>query len=200
MKRIFDLLIAIAMILILSPIIVIVSMLLAISNNGTPFFVQERPGRRERIFKLLKFKTMRDFDPVRDEHEHSPSRITKIGSFVRKYSLDELLQLVNVIKGDMSLVGPRPLLVEYLPLYNAEQRKRHLVRPGITGWAQVNGRNSISWDAKFNHDLWYVKNLSLKLDIKILALTFNKILDTKNINASNTHTMPIWEGNKPQKN
>jgi lipopolysaccharide/colanic/teichoic acid biosynthesis glycosyltransferase len=172
-----------------------VSILLSVANKGTPFFVQPRPGKDEKIFRLLKFKTMRDFDPRKDANEHSPSRITKMGAFVRKYSLDELLQLINVIRGDMSFVGPRPLLVEYLPLYNEEQRKRHSIRPGITGWAQINGRNALSWDQKFTLDLWYVNNISFLLDLKILFKTGLKVFKKEDINQSQDTIMPVWKGN-----
>jgi lipopolysaccharide/colanic/teichoic acid biosynthesis glycosyltransferase len=194
-KRIFDALLAVTLVIFLFPVLLLVSVLLGFANGGTPYFVQKRPGKDEKIFHLIKFKTMRDFDPAKDEHMHSPSRITALGSFIRKYSMDELLQLLNVIRGDMSFVGPRPLLVEYLPLYNAEQRKRHTIRPGITGWAQVNGRNALSWDQKFALDLWYVDNISLVLDLKILFKTALKVFRKEDINQSQGTIMPVWKGN-----
>ena len=168
--------------------------LLAIANNGNIFFLQLRPGLYGIPFKIVKFKTMRDaFDndgkPLPDE-----LRLTKVGSIIRSASLDELLQLVNVIKGDMSLVGPRPLLMQYLPRYNPEQAKRHNVKPGITGWAQVNGRNAISWDQKFKYDVEYVEKQSLLLDIKILWVTFINVLKRKGISADGHVTMEEFKG------
>ncbi|MDG1572722.1 sugar transferase [Robiginitalea sp. M366] len=195
LKRILDLLAALAGLVLLSPLLLVVGLLLTMANGGTPFFTQERPGKHGRLFRILKFKTMRDFDPHRDTDVHSPNRITPVGAFVRRYSLDELLQLVNVLKGDMSLVGPRPLLPEYLPLYNSTQEKRHRVRPGITGWAQVNGRNAISWEEKFAYDVWYVENLGFLLDLKILIRTFIKVFRKEDVNQSGNTIMPVWQGN-----
>jgi lipopolysaccharide/colanic/teichoic acid biosynthesis glycosyltransferase len=193
-KRSIDLVVSIFVFIVTSPILIITAILLAIYNKGSIFFVQERPGRFEKIFKLVKFKTMRDaFDqlgrPLPDYQ-----RITPIGSFVRRTSLDELPQLINVIKGDMSLVGPRPLLLRYLPLYSEFQKKRHDVKPGITGWAQVNGRNAISWQRKFELDVYYVENCSCLLDIKILFITFIKVMKRSDINAINAATMPPFNG------
>lgn len=166
-KRLFDFVIALVGLIILSPLFLILWIGLSIANKGAgAFFVQERPGKDEKIFKVIKFKTMND---RRDENGNllpDSERLTKIGRVIRSLSLDELPQLINVLKGDMSLIGPRPLLVQYLPLYDEVQRRRHEVRPGITGWAQVNGRNAISWQEKFEHDVWYVDHLSLSLDIK----------------------------------
>ena len=195
LKRLFDLVSAVIILTLLSPMIIILILLLTVVNNGSAFFLQTRPGKNHREFSIIKFRTMRAFDPKRDENEHSTSRITKIGGFVRKYSLDEVLQLVNVIKGEMSLVGPRPLLMEYVPLYNEEQSKRHDVAPGVTGWAQVNGRNSLNWDEKFRLDVWYVQNLSFALDIKILFLTLFKVFNRDGINRNENTVMPVWQGN-----
>lgn len=171
-------------------------MFLFFLNNGKPFFIQPRPGKNEKIFKLIKFKTMND---KRDKLGYllpDEKRLTVVGKFVRKTSLDEIPQLINVIKGDMSLVGPRPLLVEYLPLYNEEQKRRHEVKPGITGWAQVNGRNAISWEEKFKYDVWYVDHLSFILDLKILLLTIKKVFKREGISSTNAATMERFTGSK----
>ena len=171
LKRSIDFIAALLGLVILSPIFILVMLGLSIANNGKPFFFQLRPGKDERIFRIIKFKTMND---KKDEHGNllpDAKRLTPIGKFIRKTSLDEIPQLINVLKGDMSLIGPRPLLPEYLPLYSEEQKKRHFVRPGITGWAQVNGRNAISWEKKFEYDVWYVEHISFSLDIKILFKT-----------------------------
>lgn len=182
-------------IIIISPILMLVSLLLCLSNRGTPFFFQQRPGRDGRIFTIVKFKTMNDARGpdglLRPDHE----RLTTVGRWVRKLSLDELPQLFNVLKGDMSLIGPRPLLPQYLPLYSAQQRRRHDVRPGITGWAQVNGRNAIDWKTKFELDVYYVDHLSCALDIKILWLTLYKVFKASDINASAQTTMEPFNGN-----
>ena len=164
-------------------------------NRGTPFFIQSRPGKNEKIFKLIKFKTMRDAYDENGKPLPDKDRITPVGAWVRKLSLDELPQLINVIKGDMSLIGPRPLLVKYLPLYNNEQKRRHEVKPGITGWAQVNGRNAIDWDRKFQLDVWYVDHISLFLDMKILYLTFLKVIKREGINNGEEVTMKPFTGN-----
>ena len=196
LKRVFDFTFSLIGIIILSPILILISFLLSVTNAGKPFFFQQRPGKNEKIFKVIKFKTMND---KRDENGNllpDVKRLTTVGAFVRKTSLDEIPQLLNVIKGDMSLVGPRPLLVEYLPLYSEKQKRRHEVRPGITGWAQVNGRNAISWQQKFDYDVWYVDNLSLTLDLKILCMTIKKIFIREGINASVDVTMERFEGNK----
>jgi lipopolysaccharide/colanic/teichoic acid biosynthesis glycosyltransferase len=182
-KQLGDFIIALILLIILSPIIVLTAILLLIANNGNVFFFQQRPGINGKPFKIVKFKTMRDaFDengnPLPDE-----VRLTKIGNIIRSASLDELLQLVNVIKGDMSLVGPRPLLMQYLPRYSPEQAKRHNVKPGITGWAQVNGRNAISWEQKFKYDVEYVEKQSIFLDLKILCMTLINVIKRKDINA-----------------
>ena len=171
-KRILEFLFSLAGITLISPILVIIILVLAISNQGSPFFFQTRPGKNNKLFKVIKFKTMNDRKDKQGNLLPDADRLTPIGSFIRKASLDEFPQLLNVIMGDMSLVGPRPLLVEYLPLYSKEQAKRHDVRPGITGWAQVNGRNAISWDEKFKFDVWYVKNMSFLMDVKIFLKFF----------------------------
>ncbi len=195
LKRFIDITIALIGFIILSPIFLTVTVLLFIANQGKPFFFQLRPGKNERIFKIIKFKTMNDKKDDNGNLLPDAQRLTKVGAFVRKTSLDEIPQLLNVINGDMSLVGPRPLLVEYLPLYNQQQKRRHLVKPGITGWAQVNGRNAISWDQKFNLDIWYVDNLSLLIDIKIIFLTIKKVFKSEGISSSSSVTMEKFEGN-----
>ncbi len=193
-KRPIDFLLSLTGFILLSPIFLLVTLLLCIANRGKPFFLQPRPGKNERIFKVIKFKTMNDRKDAQGNLLSDAERLTAIGSFVRKTSLDEIPQLLNVIKGDMSLVGPRPLLVEYLPLYNETQKKRHEVRPGITGWAQVNGRNAISWKEKFDYDVWYVKHLSFLLDIKILFLTVKKVVKSEGISSATAATMEKFTG------
>ncbi|WP_062059408.1 sugar transferase [Aquimarina longa] len=194
-KRIVDIFFSFFGILLVSPIIIVLILVLLFVNRGKPFFLQQRPGKKNRLFKIIKFKTMSDLRPDNKNDVHNVSRITKAGAFIRKYSLDEILQLINVLKGDMSLIGPRPLLVDYLPLYNEEQQMRHDVRPGITGWAQVKGRNAISWDQKFEYDVWYVKNLTFGLDVKILLLTIKKVIQKEGVNVDQNKTMPAWKGN-----
>lgn len=194
-KPLLDFLISLIGFIIISPVFTIVLILLAVANDGKPFFVQSRPGKSGRIFKIIKFRTMTD---GRDENGNllpDAQRLTEIGKFVRKTSLDEIPQLINVIKGDMSFVGPRPLLPEYLPIYSEEQKKRHNVRPGITGWAQVNGRNAISWKRKFEFDVWYVENISIWLDLKILFKTVQKVLVSEGINSENMATTEPFNGN-----
>jgi len=195
LKRFLDLVLSFIGLLVLSPILLLVILLLAIANNGKPFFFQMRPGLNGHLFKIMKFKTMNDKKDTNGNLLNDDQRLTKVGSFVRKTSLDEIPQLLNVLKGDMSLIGPRPLLPEYLPLYNDEQKKRHNVRPGITGWAQVNGRNAINWQQKFKYDVWYVQHLSFKLDVKILIQTFQKVLKSEGIYASSTIVMNRFKGN-----
>ena len=165
------------------------------ANKGKPFFFQKRPGKNAKIFTIIKFKTMKD--PKNNESEliNQEQRITKIGAFVRKTSLDELLQLVNILKGDMSLIGPRPLLIEYLPLYNKEQARRHMVKPGITGWAQVNGRTALSWEEKFTHDVWYVDHLSFYNDLRILLKTIQKIFNREAMSSIEHASFNLWDGN-----
>ncbi|MGK9126736.1 sugar transferase [Olivibacter sp. SA151] len=194
-KRSFDLILSSIVFVLVSPIFFLVVIFLFISNRGYPFFFQLRPGKNGRIFKVIKFKTMNDRKDKDGNLLSDAERLTAIGSFVRKTSLDEIPQLLNVIKGDMSLVGPRPLLVEYLPLYNAEQKRRHEVRPGITGWAQVNGRNAISWQQKFAYDVWYVDNLSFSLDVKIIWITIMKVFKREGISAEGHVTVERFQGN-----
>jgi lipopolysaccharide/colanic/teichoic acid biosynthesis glycosyltransferase len=195
-KRLIDLIVSILGILVLSPLVLIITFILFFSNNGRPFFTQLRPGKNEELFKIVKFKTMND---KKDEHGNllpDKDRITKVGLFVRRTSLDEIPQLLNVISGSMSLVGPRPLLIHYLPLYSEEQKKRHLVKPGITGWAQVNGRNAISWQQKFEYDVWYVNHCSFFLDMKILWLTLVKVIQREGISSGTSATMEAFTGNE----
>ena len=194
-KRVFDLLLSIIGLLILSPVFIIVLLLLLINNNGKPFFFQKRPGRNEKIFKVIKFKTMNDKKGENGELLSDQDRLTSLGSFIRKTSLDEIPQLINVFKGDMSVIGPRPLLPEYLLLYNLEQKKRHDVKPGITGWAQINGRNAISWQKKFEYDIWYVNNISFLTDLKIFFKTFAKVFKSEGINREGKATTTRFLGN-----
>ena len=194
-KPTLDFIMGIIGFLLLSPIFIIISIILFFSNNGKLFFIQQRPGKNEKLFNIIKFKTMND---KKDEYGNllpDAKRITKIGEFIRKTSLDEIPQLLNVIKGDMSLIGPRPLLVSYLPLYNKEQVIRHNVKPGITGWAQVNGRNAITWKEKFSLDIYYVNNLSFFLDLKIFFMTLKKVLLKDGVNSGDDNfTMPSFTG------
>ena len=194
-KRILDFIASLIAIIVFSPIFMLVALLLLLNNKGSVFFFQKRPGKNEKIFKVIKFKTMTDKKDKNGNLLSDADRLTKLGKFVRKTSLDELPQLINVLKGDMSLIGPRPLLPEYLPLYNDNQKKRHFVKPGITGWAQVNGRNAISWTKKFEYDVWYVENMGFILDLKIIALTVLKVLKSEGINAKNTVTTTKFLGN-----
>jgi undecaprenyl phosphate N,N'-diacetylbacillosamine 1-phosphate transferase len=180
-KYIFDFAFATFALIILSPVIVILTVVLYIANKGTPFFLHARPGKNEKLFKVIKFKTMNDKTDKHGELLPDEDRTTKIGGFIRKTSLDELPQLINIIKGDMSLIGPRPLIEEYLPLYTAEQARRHEIRPGLSGWAQVNGRNALSWPERFKLDVYYVDHCSLMLDIKILYRTFIKVFKREGI-------------------
>lgn len=194
MKRLCDLLVSIPLFILFLPIIVIVAVLVRFKFGSPVIFMQQRPGLYGKPIQIYKFRTMTEARDNEGNLLPDSIRLTPFGMFLRKYSLDELLQLVNVIQGDLSLVGPRPLLMDYLPLYTEEQAKRHQVRPGITGWAQVNGRNAISWEDKFKLDIWYVENQNLLLDIKILALTFIKVLKPQGIQNGNHATMPIFEG------
>ncbi len=180
--------------IIASPIFLLVSILLAIFQNGKVFFTQKRPGLNEKIFLLIKFKTMRDDKDKNGDLLPDEDRLTWIGKLVRKTSMDEIPQLLNIIKGDMSFIGPRPLLVEYLPLYSKEQSKRHLVTPGITGWAQINGRNTISWQKKFEFDVWYVDNQSFFLDLKIIFMTIFKVFKAEGISGEGVATMEKFKG------
>ena len=194
-KRIVDFFLSLFGLIILSPVLLVVIVLLAIANSGKPFFFQKRPGKNGQLFTIIKFKTMNDKKDIAGNLLNDKFRLTKIGNFVRKTSLDEIPQLLNVLIGDMSLIGPRPLLPEYLPLYNSEQKKRHLVRPGITGWAQINGRNTISWQQKFEYDVWYVEHLSFKLDVQIIIRTIKKVLKSDGIYAGSDIVMNRFKGN-----
>lgn len=195
-KRVFDLFLSLVGLLIILPIAVVCGVFLSIQNQGSPLFFQSRPGRHGNIFKIIKFKTMNDSKDASGNLLPDATRLTMFGRIVRKTSLDEIPQLLNVVKGDMSLIGPRPLLVEYLPLYSAEQSRRHEVRPGITGWAQVNGRNAIGWHEKFNLDVWYVDNVSFALDVRILLLTVKKVLYSDGISQEGQATMEKFKGNE----
>lgn len=196
LKRSIDILFSFFLLLILSPILVLVAVFLTLLNRENPFFFQNRPGLNGRLFRLVKFKTMMDTRDSEGNLLPDEDRLKGFGKIIRKTSLDEIPQLWNVLKGDMSLVGPRPLLEEYLPLYDSNQAKRHLVRPGITGLAQVNGRNTLSWEKKFEYDVYYVKNLSFSMDIKILVKTFVKIIKPEGINQDGHVTMPKFRGSK----
>ena len=195
-KRLIDFFLSFLGFIIISPIFLLLWIWLSIANKGAgALFFQERPGKDEKIFKVIKFKTMNDRKDASGKLLPDAQRLTKVGKFVRSTSLDEIPQLLNVIKGDMSLIGPRPLLVQYLPLYNDMQRRRHEVRPGITGWAQVNGRNAISWEQKFAYDVWYVDNVSLSLDVKILLKTIQKVFKREGISSDSSATMEPFKGN-----
>lgn len=194
-KRIFDILISLCVLIILSPILIIVTIWLHFANKKAgAFFIQERPGLHEKIFKIIKFKTMTDERDSLGELLPDEDRLTTIGKFVRSTSIDELPQFFNVLKGDMSLIGPRPLLIKYLPLYSKEQMRRHDVKPGITGWAQCHGRNAISWKQKFEYDVWYVDNCSLLTDLKIILITIKKVICRKDINQENNATIESFNG------
>ncbi|EEK16948.1 bacterial sugar transferase [Porphyromonas uenonis 60-3] len=194
-KRILDFIGALIMLIVLSPLLLVVTVWLHFANKGAgPFFTQERPGKDERIFKLYKFKSMTDERDAEGNLLPDGERLTSVGRFIRKTSLDELPQLWNVLKGDMSFIGPRPLLVQYLPLYSASQRRRHKERPGITGWAQVSGRNAISWERKFALDVWYVDHLSFRLDCIIIWRTVVKVLRKEGISSASCDTMEPFEG------
>ena len=194
-KRILDFTGALIMLIVLSPVLLVVTVWLHFANKGAgAFFTQERPGKDERIFKLYKFKSMTDEQDAEGNLLPDGERLTSVGRFIRKTSLDELPQLWNVLKGDMSFIGPRPLLVQYLPLYSASQRRRHEVRPGITGWAQVSGRNAISWERKFALDVWYVDHLSFRLDCIIIWRTVVKVLRREGISSASCDTMEPFEG------
>ncbi|MCF6279253.1 MAG: sugar transferase [Flavobacteriaceae bacterium] len=193
-KRILDFLVALIGLIIISPIFIIILIILMVINNGKPFFFQARPGKKEKIFNIIKFKTMTDKKDKKGQLLPVDSRLTKTGIFLRKFSLDEIPQLFNVLFGSMSLIGPRPLLIKYLPLYNDFQKRRHNVKPGITGWAQINGRNAISWDQKFEYDIWYVDNQSFIVDLKILLLTAKKVIIREGVNNQENLNMPTFTG------
>ena len=195
-KSIFDKTLALFLIILFSPIYIVVSLLIFFKMGSPILFRQKRPGYKEKIFGIYKFRTMTNEKDVNGNLLPDDKRLVGIGKFIRSTSLDELPQLFNVLKGEMSFVGPRPLLKEYLPLYNQKQKRRHDVKPGITGWAQVNGRNAISWDQKFDYDVWYVDNQSFWLDIKILWLTFLKVVKRSDISSSTSSTMEKFTGSK----
>ena len=195
-KPLLDFVLSFLGLIISSPIFLIVFIALLLANKGKVFFLQNRPGKNEGIFKVIKFRTMND---KRDAHGNllpDVERLTKIGKLVRKTSLDEIPQLINVLLGNMSLIGPRPLLPEYLPLYNDVQKKRHLIKPGITGWAQINGRNAVEWEKKFMFDVWYVENLSFLLDLQIMFLTLKKVLKLEGVNREGEATNIAFKGNE----
>lgn len=194
-KRVIDFILALCALAILWPVLLVVTLWLHFANKGAgAFFLQERPGKDEKIFKIIKFKTMTDERDAEGKLLPDAERLTKIGRFVRSTSLDELPQLINVLKGNMALIGPRPLMPQYLSLYNKKQVRRHEVRPGITGWAQVNGRNSISWTKRFEFDVWYVDHCSIGLDLKILILTIKKVFIREGISSDNIATMYPFNG------
>ncbi|MCP9199909.1 sugar transferase [Gramella sp. GC03-9] len=193
-KPFFDFFVALIGLVLISPLLIIITFLLLVKNNGKPFFLQNRPGIYGKNFKIVKFKTMTDERAANGELLPDEDRLTTVGKFVRKTSIDEVPQLINVLKGDMSIIGPRPLLPQYLELYNERQKKRHLVKPGITGWAQVNGRNAISWSQKFEYDVWYVEHISFLLDLKILFKTVKKVLFAEGINTKNMATTEPFNG------
>ena len=195
LKRFFDFCISLLAIIVLSPVLVVVTVWLHFANKGAgAFFTQERPGKDAKIFRVIKFKTMTDERDAEGNLLPDVQRLTRVGKVVRSLSLDELPQLLNVLKGDMALIGPRPLLVKYLPLYTKEQMRRHEVRPGITGWAQVNGRNAITHTKKFEYDVWYVDHLSFALDVKILWMTVLNVLRRKDISTAGEATAPTFNG------
>lgn len=194
-KRLFDFIIVLVVLIVIWPILLIVGIWLHFSNHGAgAFFLQERPGKNGKIFKVIKFKTMTDERDSSGNLLPDEQRLTPIGRFIRSTSVDELPQLINVLKGDMALIGPRPLLVQYLPLYTAEQARRHEVRPGITGWAQCHGRNAISWQEKFKLDVWYVDHISFMIDLKVTFITIKKVLSREDINSSTSATMELFDG------
>lgn len=195
-KPFFDRLVAGLILLIASPVVVVAMIMLAFANKGKVWFIQRRPGKNGKIFRIIKFKTMNDARKQDGMLAPDEDRLTRTGSLVRKTSLDELPQLINVLLGDMSIVGPRPLLEEYLPLYSPEQKRRHEIKPGITGWAQVNGRNAISWEQKFAFDVWYVDHVSFALDIKILFLTLVKVFKAEGVNSATSASMEKFSGTK----
>lgn len=197
LKRFLDFLISATVLLIIWPILLLITIFLHFANRGAgAFFTQSRPGKNGKIFKVIKFKTMTDEKDANGKLLPDAQRLTKVGKFIRSTSLDELPQLINVLKGDMALIGPRPLLPEYLPLYSKEQARRHEVRPGITGWAQVHGRNAISWQEKFKLDVWYVDHCSLAVDLKIIWLTIMKVVKREGISSSTSETMEPFTGNE----
>ncbi len=196
LKRLFDIVFSIMLIILFAPVLIIVSLLILAAMGRPVIFLQDRPGYKEKVFGIYKFRTMTNETDVNGELLPDSQRLHGLGKFIRSTSLDELPQLFNVLKGEMSFVGPRPLLVEYLPLYNERQKIRHDVKPGITGWAQVNGRNAISWEQKFEHDIWYAEHQSFLLDMKILWMTMIKLFKRSGISSASSVTMEKFEGNK----
>jgi len=194
-KRFFDIIVAICCLILFMPVLSIIFLVLLISTKGQPFFLQDRPGINGKIFKVFKFRTMNNKTDSKGNLLPDKDRLTKIGILLRKSSLDESPQVINILKGDMSIIGPRPLLPEYIPLYDDEQIKRHNIKPGITGWAQINGRNAISWKKKFEYDLWYIENVSIALDFKIFLITVGKVFKSENINAEGQATSVKFQGN-----
>lgn len=194
-KRGIDFVIVLSVLLVIWPVLLVIYIWLTVANNGAgALFFQERPGKDAKVFKIIKFKTMTDERDAEGNLLPDAQRLTKIGRFVRSTSIDELPQLINVLKGDMALIGPRPLLVKYLPLYSKDQARRHEVRPGITGWAQCHGRNAISWTKKFELDVWYVDNVSLWTDIKVILITLKKVLCRSDISSATSATMEFFDG------
>ena len=195
-KPLLDFVLSLLGLIISSPIFLIVFIALLLANKGKVFFLQKRPGKNEEIFKIIKFRTMNDKKDAHGNLLPDEERLTTIGKLVRKTSLDEIPQLINVLLGNMSLIGPRPLLPEYLPLYNEVQKKRHLIKPGITGWAQINGRNAVEWEKKFKFDVWYVENMSFLLDLQIMFLTLKKVLKLEGVNREGEATNIAFKGNE----
>ena len=195
-KPLLDFVLSLLGLIISSPIFLIVFIALLLANKGKVFFLQKRPGKNEEIFKIIKFRTMNDKKDAHGNLLPDEERLTTIGKLVRKTSLDEIPQLINVLLGNMSLIGPRPLLPEYLPLYNDVQKKRHLIKPGITGWAQINGRNAVDWEKKFMFDVWYVENMSFLLDLQIMFLTLKKVLKLEGVNREGEATNIAFKGNE----
>lgn len=194
-KRLIDFILVLCVLLVIWPILLVITVWLHFANKGAgAFFTQDRPGKNGKIFKVIKYKTMTDERDAEGNLLPDADRLTKVGRFVRSTSIDELPQLINVLKGDMALIGPRPLLPQYLPLYSPEQARRHEVRPGITGWAQIHGRNAISWTKKFEYDVWYVDHCSFILDFKIIFLTINKVIRRSDINSTTDVTMEDFDG------
>ena len=194
-KSLIDILISLIIFVIVLPVLIIVTLLLFFANQGKPFFIQLRPGKNGELFKIIKFKTMNDKKDSNGKLLPDVDRLTKIGKLVRKSSIDEIPKLFNFLRGEMSLIGPRPLLPEYLPLYDQFQKRRHEVKPGITGWGKVNGRNTISWQQKFEYDVWYVENRSFLLDCKIVYLTIKKVFKSEGITADNSVSAEVFKGN-----
>lgn len=195
-KRLLDVSLSLLALLLLSPVLLVLIVLGAVKMKGNPFFTQQRPGRNEKVFRLIKFRTMTCETDADGNLLPDEQRLTRYGKLLRSTSLDELPELINILKGDMSIVGPRPLLVKYLPLYNDEQKHRHDVRPGLTGWAQVNGRNTITWEEKFEYDVWYVQIISFMVDVKVVFLTIKKVFCREGISAEDSATMEAFTGTK----